>query len=164
MICMRTFIKAFVAILLLGGILTTAQAASTIGVTGTLAAKISVDVTAGASQTWTLDPTAIYQATIPSAITVKCNKATWTVQAAANHAQLTDGTNTLSQNFYVDATGASTGTGYNWTSSTTAGDLWKDGGKGSSKSTGLKVSQSVSWDDDISTSYATQVTITAAVT
>ena len=109
MINMRTFIKAFVVMLLMGGILATAQAASTMTIGATVASKIVVDVTAGASQSWTLDPTAIYQATVANAVTVKCNKATWTVQAASSHAKLTDGTNTLGQNFYVDASGATAG-------------------------------------------------------
>ncbi|VVB69614.1 Uncharacterised protein [uncultured archaeon] len=90
MIYMRTFIKVLVAVLLVGGILATAQAASTMTIGGTLAAKISVDVTAGASQSWTLDPTAMYQATVANAVTVKSNKATWTVQAASSNAKLSD--------------------------------------------------------------------------
>ncbi len=162
MINTRTFINAFVVMLLMGGILTSAQAASTMTIGATVASKIVVDVTAGASQSWTLDPTGIYQATVANAVTVKCNKLTWTVQAAANHAKLTDGTNTLGQNFYVDASGATAGTGYNWTSSTSAGDLWKNGGKGTTAA-GLKFSQSISWTDEISSTYGAQVTITAAV-
>ncbi|VVB64178.1 Uncharacterised protein [uncultured archaeon] len=158
----RTLINVFAVMLLMGGILTTVQAASTMTIGATVASKIVVDVTAGASQSWTLSPTAIYQATVANAVTVKCNKATWTVQAASSNAKLSDGTNTLGQNFYVDATGASAGTGYNWTSSTSAGDLWKNGGKGSTAA-GLKFSQSVSWTDEISSTYGTVVTFTAAV-
>jgi hypothetical protein len=165
MTMINTLIKVSVAMLLIGGVLSTAQAGSQITIGANIASKIVVDVTTGASQSWTLDPQAgIYQATVADAVTVKCNKASWTLQATATNPKLTDGSHTLAGNFYVDATGATPATGYNWTSSATAGDLWivTSGGKGI-KSASLKFTQPVAWVDDISSGYGTSVTLTAAV-
>jgi hypothetical protein len=158
---MSTLCKALVAVLLMGACFTTAQAAGTMNIGASIASKIVVDTSGG--QTWTLDPqVGQYVATVANAVKVSCNKGTWTVQAAASNPKLTDGSHTLDGNFYVDASSPTSGTGYNWTSSATAGDLWKDGGKGV-KSTALKFTQPVSWNDDISTTYSTVVTFTGTV-
>jgi hypothetical protein len=161
MINMRALIKVFVAMLLMGGIFTTAQAGSTMTIGANLAYKIVIDVTAGASQTWTLDPQiGTSPVTVVNALTVSCNKASWTVTASSDNTTLKAGTNSLASPFTVQAIASG---GQTWSSSAPGGSLWVSGGKGT-KLTDLIFTQPVSWADEGSgTPYGAKVTLTAAI-
>jgi hypothetical protein len=173
-ISMNTLTKMFVAMLLMGAIFATAQAGTVLSIGATVTSKFELNVLA-ASRDWGLDPdipTFTDALVKDSGISVKANKAGWTVSVQADKAKLTkyvgtsyDDAVNLKSAMQLQATPVDGGSGQTVTMSTGQQPLWNGATpKGSAVKAGLIFTQPVSYDDEPLTTgnYRSVLTFTLA--